>query len=176
MTIFMFVSKTVAFSSWFVALEVASASSKAESYCNLFTKTYLIHYPITVLCCHKEVAKLCHAMFIGKSLIGIQEANVLALFSWAHAQKQDATRRPADGKGPPADSNGPSADGKGPPAGANRVTAPSSHPQSNGLLGEYLLSIVCPKGEPFQGMLNKENGWENILRVSSYLSYLPFQL
>jgi hypothetical protein len=107
-----------------------------------------------------------------------------------HAQKQEAARRSAVGKGPPADNNGPSADGKvptadskgpsadgkGSPAGANPVSASSSHPQSNGLLGEYLLSIIYPKGEPFYGMLNNENGRENILRVSSYLSYLPFQL
>jgi hypothetical protein len=80
----------------------------------------------------------------------------LTLFSWAHAQKQEAARRSADGKGsapadgngpsadgkgPPADSNGPSADGKGSPAGANQVLASSSHPQSSGLLGEHLLII-----------------------------------
>jgi hypothetical protein len=92
-----------------------------------------------------------------------------------HAQKQEAARRSADGqvptadskgpsadgkgpsadsKGPTADSKGPSADGKGsPPASANRVSVPSSHPQSNGLLGEYLLLIIYSKGEPFHGML-----------------------
>ncbi len=53
-----------------------------------------------------------------------------------HAQKQEAARRSADGKGPPADSNGPSADGKGSQAGTNQVSAPPSHPLSNGLLGE----------------------------------------
>ncbi len=91
----------------------------------------------------------------------------LTLFSWAHAQKQEAARRSADGKGPPADNNGPSADGKGPPAdsngpsadgkgspaGANRISAPSSHPLSNGLLGEYLLSIIYLKGSLSMGCL-----------------------
>ncbi len=81
-----------------------------------------------------------------ESFIGIQEANVfLVRFSWAHAQKQEAARRSADGKVPSADSNwpladgmGPSADGKGSPAGADKASPPPSHPQSNGLLGEYL--------------------------------------
>ncbi len=143
-------------------------------------------------------------MVIRKKLNGSQVANVLVRFSWAHAQKQEAARRSADGNGPPADSKGPSADGKGPPAdskgpsadgkgppadskgpsadgkgspaGVDKASPPSSHPQSNGLLGEYLFSIIYPKGEPFYGMLKNENGWENILRVSSYSYYLPFQL
>jgi hypothetical protein len=121
----------------------------------------------------------------------------LTLFSWAHAQKQEAARRSADGKGPsadgkvpPADSKGPSADGKGPSAdskgpsadsrrttaGADKASPPPSQHQSNGLLGEHLLSIMSQKGEPFYGMYKNENGWENILRVSSYSCSLQFQL
>ncbi len=94
----------------------------------------------------------------------------LTLFSWAHAQKQEAARRPADGKGsapadsngpsadsngppadskgpsadckgPPADSNGPSADSKGPPAGADKASPPPSQHQSNGLLGEQTVKM-----------------------------------
>jgi hypothetical protein len=96
-------------------------------------------------------------MVIRKKLNGSQVANAYPLFSWAHAQKQEAARRsadgkvppadskgpPADSKGPPADSNGPSADGKGSPAGDNRVSAPSSHSQSNGLLGLLLLIMYA---------------------------------
>ncbi len=172
-----------------MAHDLASASARLGLTAIYSHKTYLIHYPITVLCCDKQVAKLCHMMFIRKKLIGIQEANVLTLFSWAHAQKQEAARRSADGKGPPADSNGPSADGKGPPAdskgpsadskgspaGADKASPPPSH-QSNGLLGVYLLSIIYPKGESFFEMHKNEYGWENVLRVSSYSYYLPFQL
>jgi hypothetical protein len=114
----------------------------------------------------------------------------LTLFSWAHAQKQEAARRSADGNGPSADNNGPSADGKGAasadskrpsadgkgsPAGADKASPPPSQHQSNGLLGEYLLSIMSQNGEPFFEMHKNENDWENILRVASYSFYLPFQ-
>jgi hypothetical protein len=56
----------------------------------------------------------------------------LTLFSWAHAQKQEAARRSADGKGP-------SADGKGSSAGADNASSPPSQHQCNGLLGEHFL-------------------------------------
>jgi hypothetical protein len=62
----------------------------------------------------------------------------LTLFSWAHAQKQEAARRSADSKGPPAD-------GKGSPAGADKASPPLSHHQSSGLLGLLLLIIQTVK-------------------------------
>ncbi len=55
----------------------------------------------------------------------------LTFFSWAHAQKQEAARRSADGKGAPADSNGPSADGKGPPADTKGPSADSNGPSAD---------------------------------------------
>jgi hypothetical protein len=100
----------------------------------------------------------------------------LTLFSWAHAQKQEAARRSADGKvppddnngpsadgkGPPADTNGPSADGKGPsadskgsPAGADKASPPPSQHQSNGLLGEHLFITQTVKIESLSHSYNK---------------------
>jgi hypothetical protein len=69
----------------------------------------------------------------------------LTLFSWAHAQKQEAARRSAvgkvptavsnapsaDGKGPSADSKGPSADGKVPPADSKGPSADSKGPSAD---------------------------------------------